>query len=298
MYYNIKYRLNFNYYGRRISLKYHFLTLKGSIMFGKYLEAIRSAGRRHFTLQEVMQDLGISESAARSGLSRLKKNIKVISPVKGMYVIVPPEHKPHGCIPAEELTPLMMDYLNAEYYVALLSAAVFYGAAHQKIFKFQIITNKRIVHPLKFGQIKIEVVQKKNLSDLPIQAFAVKTGYLKVASPELVAIDLLTYVNRCGGFNHIATVLSELVENLDAEKLIQLSVDVSAQYQLQRLGYILENISVTDDDSRDSLVSKIAAHLKEKIDRYVPLAAHKSSVGYARCKKWKVIQNIEIESDL
>ena len=88
-------------------------------MFAEYLEKLRMTGRRYFAFQEIMQDLSISYNAAKCGLYRLKKNKKVISPVKGLYVIVPPEHQPHGCIPAEELIPIMMNYLNAQYYDAL-----------------------------------------------------------------------------------------------------------------------------------------------------------------------------------
>jgi predicted transcriptional regulator of viral defense system len=267
-------------------------------MFREYLEKLRRSGRRHFSLQEIMNDLEISNTAARSGLYRLNRGNKVISPVKGLYVIVPPEHQPHGCIPAEELVPIMMNCLNANYYVGLLSAAAFYGAAHQKIFKFQIITNSRIVHPLEFGQIKIEVLAKKNISNLPIKNFTVNTGYLKVATPELVAIDLLAYMPRCGGLNHVVTVLSELVESIDVEKLIKLSEKINTVYQLQRIGYILENVEVIDDSKRDEVISKIDEYLSDKIKRYVPLASNISGTGYSRCKKWKIIENIEIESDL
>ncbi|MCW5589375.1 MAG: hypothetical protein KIT27_06885 [Legionellales bacterium] len=36
----------------------------------------------------------------------------------------------------------MMKYLDAEYYVALLSAAGFYGASHQKPMVFQVVSKK------------------------------------------------------------------------------------------------------------------------------------------------------------
>ena len=102
-----------------------------------YIKEIRKYGARHFTLEKLMADMGLSKNAALSALYRIKEQGELISPLRGLYVIVPPEHRLHGCIPAEELIPIMMKHLNAEYYVALLSAAGFYGAAHQKIFKFQ-----------------------------------------------------------------------------------------------------------------------------------------------------------------
>src|SRR5262245_10440423 len=115
-------------------------------MFSQYLDNLRSTGRRHFTFQDATHELNLSQDAAKSGVYRLKKAGKIISPLKGMYVIVPPENSPYGSIPAEELVPIMMKQLNAEYYVGLLSAAAYHGATHQKVFRFQIITNQRITH--------------------------------------------------------------------------------------------------------------------------------------------------------
>ena len=120
-------------------------------MFIEYLEKLRSTGRRYFTSQEIIKDLNLSSDAARAGLYRLKRDRRLISPISGLYVIIPPEHKSYGSIPADELIPIMMKHLGAQYYVALLSAAEFYGAAHQKPMVFQVVSNRRIKHSLKFG---------------------------------------------------------------------------------------------------------------------------------------------------
>jgi predicted transcriptional regulator of viral defense system len=132
-------------------------------MFIEYLEKLRSGGKRYFTSQKIMQDLNLSSDATRAGLYRLKRDGKLISPIGGLYVIIPPEHKSYGCLPAEELIPIMMKHLDAEYYVALLSAAGFYGASHQKPMVFQVVTNRRIKHSLKFGLVHIKLIYKKSL---------------------------------------------------------------------------------------------------------------------------------------
>ncbi|MFN7094795.1 MAG: type IV toxin-antitoxin system AbiEi family antitoxin [Burkholderiales bacterium] len=255
-------------------------------MFVKYLERLRSDGRRHFTFKEIVQELNLSEVTAKSGIYRLKKAGKIISPLKGLYVIVPPEYTAYGSIPAEELVPIIMKQLGAKYYVSLLSAAAFHGATHQKIFKFQIITEQRITHPLKFGQIKIDIIHKKSLSNLPTQDFIVSTGYLKVATPELTALDLFKYSNRAGGISHIATVLSELVEN------------IGELYQIQRIGFVTEKIDVMDEEKKTNLVATIAEYLQENKRPYISLVPSMPIIGAARCKKWKIIENTDFESDL
>ena len=263
-----------------------------------YIKKVRQYGGRHFTLKKLMTDMGLSKNAALNAIYRIKDQGELISPLKSLYVIVPPEHKLHGCIPAEELIPIIMKYLDVEYYVALLSAAGFYGAAHQKIFKFQVITNARIRHPWKFGQIKIEVIRKKDLSNLPTQDFTVSTGYLKVAAPELAALDLLEYTHRCGGLNNVVTVFAELIENLDADKLIKLASDIGAAYQLQRIGYIVDNIELMEEELADKFIDKLADYVSKNKPKYLPLSSKISKTNFPRCKKWRIVVNTKIESDL
>lgn len=267
-------------------------------MFIKYLEKLRSGGKRCFTSQEIMQALNLSYDAARAGLSRLKRDGKLISPVNGLYVIVPPEHKLYGSIPAEELIPIMMKYLDAEYYIALLSAAGFYGASHQKPMVFQVITNRRIKHSLKFGQVHIKLIYKKSLAALPIKDFVVSTGYLKVATPELIAIDLLKFPKHAGGMNNIATVLSELIESVDVHKLIALAENIGESYQFQRLGYIIEKIDVMDDDIKKTIIDALAEYVSSHMKSYMPLSPAIPRIGHPRCRKWKIIENTDFESDL
>ena len=263
-----------------------------------YIKAIRQTGKRYFTINQAISDLGISRNYARVAIHRLLEQGDLISPAKGLYIIVPPEHQPYGSIPAEELMPILMKYLNANYYISLLSAAAFHGSSHQKPPRFQIITNKRIKHPLTFGQVKLEVIYKKSLSNLPLQDFTVATGYLKVASPELVSHDLLTYSEKSGGLNHIATVLTELIEVMNSNKLIEIADQLGEKAWLQRLGYILEKIDPMDSDKALQMIKKIEVYLKQKKLRFLPLAPELPTKGFARIKKWKIIENTDIESDI
>jgi predicted transcriptional regulator of viral defense system len=63
----------------------------------------------------------------------------------------------------------------------------------------------------------------------------------------------LKFPKHAGGMNNIATVLSELIENVDVHKLIELAEKMGEHYQLQRLGYIIEKIDVMDDDIKNTI---------------------------------------------
>ena len=263
-----------------------------------YIKDIRKDGKRCFTTLDIVEQFHVSNSHARVALHRLLKTGDLISPARGLYVIIPPEHQPHGSIPPQELVPLVMQYLGVHYYVALLSAGLFHGATHQKPARFQVISDKRIKHPSAFGNVEIDYIYKKSVLELPTQDFTVSTGYLKVATPELVALDLLEYPNHAGGLNHIATVFSELVEVLNARKLIHLAINTRVEYQLQRIGYILDHIDVMDEPGAEIIIHALAHHVQEHKPSYLPLASEISKTGYSRCKKWRIIENSEIESDL
>ncbi len=263
-----------------------------------YIKKIQERGKHSFTLEELTQNLSISNGAARAAINRLKKQGDLISPVRGFYVIVPPERRPYGSISAGELTPLLMEHLGLKYYVSLLSAAAFYGASHQKSSRFQIVTNKQLKHPLVFGQVVLQILYKKSLEDLPTRYFTVSTGYLKVATPELVVFDLFHYRRKSGGLNHIATVLAELVEEINTHDLIHLAEQRKEKAWIQRLGFILEKLGDEDNESALKLSKELLTYLEHKTLPFVPLASELPKKGYPRMKTWRIIENTTIESDI
>ena len=97
-------------------------------MFRDYIKSVRARGYYAFTTAQALAELGVSPNALRCGMYKLKKKGDIISPAKHLYVIVPPEYQVIGCLPAEELVPLLMKHWGLSYYVCLLSAAYYHGA--------------------------------------------------------------------------------------------------------------------------------------------------------------------------
>lgn len=266
--------------------------------FSEYLKDLRKSGQISFTVDQAVSDLKISKSSVLAAIHRIKKHGEIISPAKGLYVIIPPEHQLQGCLPPEELVPILMKHLEVNYYVGLLSAAMYHGSTHQKPNSFQIIADKQILRDLTFGQISIEPIYKKSLANLPLQEITVDSGYLKISSAELTAMDLLLYSSRSGGLNHIATVLAELVQAIDLSKLLELASFSDSQYWLQRLGYILEKIDSEKPDHKKEIICGLQEYLSSKKLRFTALTPEIPPQNYPRCKKWMVIENTTVESDL
>lgn len=59
-------------------------------------------------------------------LHRLPRHGLVAHPAHGFYVIVPPEYRQLGCLPAGQFIPALMEQLGLGYYVGLLSPQYLY----------------------------------------------------------------------------------------------------------------------------------------------------------------------------
>ena len=180
--------------------------------------------------------LGVSSAASKLALGRLIRQRKVASPARGFYVIVPPEYRSLGCLPADQFIPALMEYRKLRYYAALLSAAQYYGAAHHRPQEFQvaIASNRR---PISCGSVRASFIARRRIIAVPLQRFNTPRGTILVSSPEATAVDLVGYERRAGGLDHVATVLSELAEHLDPERLLAAAQTAPVPWA-QRLGYL------------------------------------------------------------
>src|SRR5262249_14463845 len=128
--------------------KYHFLILYVSdngeplTSARDYIADLAAQGQHHFALADARAALGVSQTAAKLALLRLAKQGLVASPARGFYVIVPPEYRRLGCLPADQFIPQLMERLGLGYYAGLLSAAQYHGAAHHRPQEFQVMLAK------------------------------------------------------------------------------------------------------------------------------------------------------------
>src|SRR5712691_2248447 len=185
----------------------------------QFIEGLAANGQYHFGFVEAQSSLGVSAAAAKRALNRLAKQKLIASPARGFYVIVPPEYRAIGCLPADQFIPALMKQLNLPYYAGLLTAAQYHGAAHQRPQEFQVFLEKKHL-PIACGKVKVAFMVRKRLRDIPVINLNTQRGTLAVSTPEATALDLVGYHHHAGGLDQVATVLSELAEKLDPQKLV------------------------------------------------------------------------------
>ena len=246
-------------------------------------------GRHHFTSSRASLGLGVSEAAVRQALSRLAAKGEIASPARGFYVIVPPEYRRLGCLPADQFIPLLMEHWGARYYVGLLSAAQFHGAAHHRPQEFQVVVEKN--RPaIICGAVRVAFVARRNLDAVPVEKFNNPRGTVLVSTVEATAVDLVGYLRRSGGVDRVAGVLSELSEDMDPERLVEASNSASILWA-QRLGYLLEHVGAGD---RAVLLKE---HVRRRARNYTKLLPGADTADAPRSKDWRLFVNASIEAD-
>ena len=256
----------------------------------EFITKLRSQGRYSFSIQEINGALGLNMAATLNALRRLRMHKLIVSPAKGFYLILPPEYQAYGCLPADMFIPDLMKHLKLPYYIGFLSASQFYGAAHQKPQRFQVVTLKNKT-PIQCGRIYVEFIANKNVAVMPVRKFNTFAGSLAVAAPEVLAADLVTSPSHAAGINNVATILMELVENIDAKRLIELMKLNPELFWVQRLGYFLESLGFND------LANVLAKALNDKQLHWARLVSSAPYNPFKRDNKWKIIVNTKIEAD-
>ena len=255
----------------------------------KYLTEVRADGRYFFTIEELKNKCNVSYPAIRQNLFRLKKKKEIALIRQGFYVIVPPEYSKQMILPPYLFIDDLMKSLDKPYYVGLLSAAALHGAAHQQPTAYTVITQSPA--PRSVEKLKILFFSKQEFLQDGIIRKKTPVGYINVSSPELTALDFFDYIHKFG-INRITTVLQELSEEMKPSLLLKIAKKYPNTAAIQRFGYILEKVV-----SKEKLSDVLRKALNERTCFPVPLSPQKEKKGETDTR-WKVIKNMEIESDL
>ena len=255
-----------------------------------YVSSLASRGRYHFSSRDAQIALDVSADAAKLALNRLAKQRIIASPARGFYVIVSPEYRSLGCLPADQFIPELMKRLGLPYYAGLLSAAQYHGAAHHRPQEFQVFLAKSR-RPIKCGSVRVAFLMRKRTTEVPVQSFNTPRGTITISTPEATALDLVGYQDRAGGLNQVGTVLAELADQIDADKLAAAAGTAPVPWA-QRLGYLLENVG--GGEKTAALRAYVGRHAKRSVALLPTVPRERAR----RDSDWKLYINTEIEVEL
>lgn len=256
----------------------------------EFVERLATSGRYHFTAEQAVEAVGSSRASVLAALRRLKTGGVVAQPHRGFYVVVPYEYRVHGCLPPEQFVPQLMEYLGEPYYAALLTAAAFHGAAHQRPQGFQVMI-RAPRRRIRCGRNVVYFVAHRGMDQTPVVRISTPRGPCLVSSREATALEIVGYPDQCVGLDNVATVLAELGPELDTRKLLEV-LPVYPIAWVQRLGYLLELVEA------DLELEPMARYVAERSASPAPLVRSHSRAGIPRDDRWRVLVNADVEPDL
>lgn len=264
--------------------------------FREWIEHQVSMGSIGFSLEEAKRKLPMMTKEAISlAIHRQTVKGRIVSIYRGYYLIITPQYKGMGILPPTLFINELMEFIGKPYHVGLINAAVLHGATHQQPQEFYVVTTRPEIRAIRKKGIVIHFICQSKFNNNFIELKKTETGTIKVSNPEYTAIELIEFEKRMGGLSRVASILDELVEAFNKAGFSNQLILESKLSNLQRLGYLLDRIIQSHE------LAEVLHHKMLKLGLKMPLTKLKSlgtGKGNPIDKKWNIIINAEIETDL
>lgn len=203
--------------------------------FSGLWDQLLSEGVVATTTDELAERAGASREATYRAAHDAKQANRLFSPAKGLYVLVPPQYRSWGAVPADWYIDDMMRHMDRTYYLGFLTAAARHGASHQASQLFRVLVDAK-TRDRDIGPSRLRFHRVSDIEDRPTQRMTGPTGRLTVATPETCVLDFAERPELGGGISTILEVIPEL--DLDAEALARAASGRSRAVQ-KRCGWML-----------------------------------------------------------
>lgn len=255
--------------------------------FADLWDELLAAGQSTFVANDLQERTGASLDSVYSAVKYAMDRRRLFSPVRGLYVIVPPEYRATGVVPATQFIDPMMRHLAVDYYVAYASAAAWWGSAHQAPQVFDVVASRHVIDR-DFGPVRMRFHTSSRIDLDAVRRVAGPRTMLSVASPVLTALDLVGKPHIGGGLSSVATILTELPD-LEDDQLASLAARRS-RAEARRLGWLLE---LARHDLRLDALRKIAQPEYGRATLLAPRGARQGPVD----DRWGLLVNTHVEPD-
>lgn len=255
--------------------------------FADLWDELLAEGHSTFTASDLQLRTGATLDSVYSAVKYAMDRHRLFSPVRGLYVVVPAEHRAAGVVPAVQFINPMMGHLGVDYYVAYAAAAQWWGAAHQAPQLFDVVASRHVLDR-ELGPVRMRFHTSTRIDTDAIRRVTGPRTMLNVASPSLTAVDLATRPSVGGGLSAVATILAELPD-LDGTEMAALAAGRSTA-DARRLGWLLD--LVRDDIDLDAL-TEVA---RPRHGRATILDSRSPRQGPVD-DRWAIVVNTTVEPD-
>ena len=238
------------------------------------------------TIDETMQDLGISSDYARQVLSRLARDGWLVMVKPGTYELIPAER---GEFAFPDTNPLFIGSVLVEpYYFSFTTAAFFHGLTTQ--------AGQTVFLATTTGRSGKIIVREKEYRiviqpDHKFFGFSETDAYgtrVKMAQVEKTILDSLDRPGYAGDIPEVAGMLQLGKTRIDWSKLAAYAPRFQSQSLLQRLGYLIKTLGLP---AEEKVLEQLSSSMTGKSKCYLG-RTKRWGTGGEYDATWRVVDNI------
>lgn len=208
-----------------------------TLTFTPLWDRFLSEGAVTLTARDIADRAGASMKSAYEGIRRAMDEGRLFSPAKGLYVLVPPEYRAWGAVPADWYIDDLMKHLKRRYYISYLTAAALHGASHQASQIFQVVTDREVRPTSRHtANVRLRFYTNAHAAERAVESRTGPTGRIVVATPETCLLDLAENPEAGGGVSTLVEVVADL--KVDSSKLAA-EAEKRTRSAARRCGWIL-----------------------------------------------------------
>lgn len=257
-------------------------------------QVVEALGERGLTAATTKQIAGFLDTPAdhvRQRLGPMIRRGELVSPGRGMWVLVPTEFRSWGAPDGIDLIDPWMAMAGRDYYVSWMTAAMYHGAANQSPMVFQVAVSDYLKDRV-VGRNRIRF-HTKNIqgADRIWKSSPVNAGWW-MATPEQTAVDCASDLTAANGISNAVTIIADLdlERGLDPDRLAVLASQ-HHPVTARRIGWALDTYGESGIDLTP-LLRLSSEH--PTASRLVPDEPRRGPHD----QKWNLVLNTEVFPDL
>jgi len=239
-----------------------------------------------FTLLDIENITGLPNSAARDLAHKLVQR-DIITRIKpGKFIIIPQElgrssnYIGNWYVVAREIVK------NPDYYISYRSAMNIHNMLTHPLIKVYITTPmQEYIKKRTVGNATFEFIYMKKKFIWGIEnKWVTRSEKVRVSNMERTVIDCLYHPKYSGGVLEVAKGIWTQRGKIDFIKLAKYALKFDKIVVIKRLGYLLETMSLVEDD--------LLGKLKDKINKKYYILDPLLDTDSTYKNSWKIIANI------
>jgi predicted transcriptional regulator of viral defense system len=155
---------------------------------------------------------------------------------------VPPEQAAYGAPPVTWWLDDFLRQTEPGYYVALLSAARYWGSAHYALQTTQVMVSKKRAQ-LRVGRLTLDFTVKTEAAQTPTTQAQGGAAAYRVSTREATLLDLMRHGKQVGGLETVVRVAKDFVPAMTDEGLNDALSAMAQTAVAQRVGFVLSQLA-------------------------------------------------------